>query len=441
MTINNTTTTAVTVTNTANATSTANATETRTKTYDQLKGIAGWVRSTNKDAVHNLAVAIMGYRRQYGSAGIANFAKSWLEPTLQRTVADLQAKGYTVAFKQVGAELGYRNYLFDVSKDDTTSDVLYVAHYDTVDRDTGTAQTRWSKNTAQTVASEHQMKYKAVSVKDGIAYLDMTQSANDGAGCLGADDGAGLAVMINLMAHGVLGGYCFTTGEECGGIGAEAVRTQAEPFLKQYNYSIEIDRRGFDDVVWAQSVGECASITHAQWLCDQLNKHKMPRGNFKPSDLGSYTDVATFADIIPENINIASGYINAHSSNEQVHLPYLDALADALAGLDWSSAKVTRVAGDFGVPSYSYGGYGYDYYDYPYYGSRGNSKGVSKATGASYKREISDTDIAKIFLMHTDFMRYALSYGAVTYDDLDALAEEFFGYNLDLVLESHEGLF
>lgn len=402
------------------------------KTYkkyepQKLGGVKGWVFPADRNAPSVLASQIMGYRRQYRSQGIALFAKEWLIPKLQEIVAQLEKAGYTVATKVINSDSnghGYHNFMFDVSKDNDFGKTLYVAHYDTVDRDTGFAETRYGHG-APTHSDKVQLTRKHVSVRDGVAFIDESNVLNSDVACLGADDGAGLAVMLNLMANGVLGGYCFTTGEEVGGVGAEAVLTHAEPFLKQYDFAVEIDRRGTKDMVYEQSVGECASKEFAQWLVDELGMgHEL-------SNRGSYTDVATFAEVIPENVNIASGYINAHSADEQVLLPYLDQLADALRKVDWSKAKAERKAGDFNLPSYYGKGYDYGYgygsgYSYGY-GYSSKSSTYTKPDNPQLTEPVPDL-LADLFAVDTDFMRHCILHGGIEcYYGLDTACYGYYG--------------
>ena len=421
--------------------------KTQKYTPQQLKGIKGWLFPNDRYAPSVLATQIMSYRRQYRSEGIKLFVKEWFEPKLHEIITGLESNGYTVAIKLVGSKSndgdmdGYLNYLIDVSKDDKLGNVLYVAHYDTVDRDTGYTETRYGHGTPTTY-TQNQATKKKVSIREGVAFINELLPENKSVACLGADDGAGLAVMLNLLATGTIGGYCFTTGEEVGGVGASDVLDQAESFLKQYSYSIEIDRRGETDMVYEQSVGECASKDFAQWLCDSLNM------GHKPSDKGSYTDVATFAEVIPENINIASGYINAHSADEQVSLPYLDNLAKALKGLDWSKAKVTRKAGDFNLPVYTrsrYSGsryYGYDYgynddFDYGYGWAKQAKTAVRDTTATDLDEPVPDL-LAWVFGVDPDFMAHCLREGGIEcLYDVDTACYGYYGISFEDVVKQY----
>lgn len=389
-----------------------------------LAGEKGWKpSSTDGWTASNLALRIMAYRRQYRSSGIANFVAHWLEPTLLDLTTTLRVHGYTVAVQVVGTEAGKKNYCIDVSRDDTVGTTLFVAHYDTVDRDysmKGTvpyvldkATKKYVPDTKATAIPERLIK--EITVKDGIARLDLAHKNNIDVGCLGADDGAGLAVMLRLMSKGVIGGYCFTTGEECGGIGADEVLQGATAFLKQYKRSVEVDRRGTSEIVYSQGAGDCASIAFTQWLCDTLGM------GHKPSPNGSYTDVATFAEVIPENVNVASGYTNAHTPNEQVDLVYLDNLATALGNISvelWEQSPCERVAGDFGSNNASFGNW-YDDYD------------TRTLTRKGADTELSTNTVLTLFQLDKDFMTYALRVGMVNNEDLDYLLQEFYGEGLD----------
>lgn len=410
----------------------------------KLKGQLGWTLKDKKvfDA-SKLAVEIMGYRRQYRSQGIINFAKVWLEPTLNNIIEDLKSRGYTVAVQIAGQNsYGYANICIDVSKADVLGDTLFVAHYDTVDRDISAATSykgrtwnnqtgKWETLAAPDISPDKQPLRKHVNIRDGIAYIDKTNALNAGVGCLGADDGAGLAVMLNLMYRGVIGGYCFTSGEECGGIGAGEVLKDAEQYLKQYKRSIEIDRRCCEEIVWCQGVGECASEEFTQWLCDELGM------GHKPSDLGTYTDVATFAQVIPENVNIASGYINAHTPDEKVDLVYLDNLAEALFKADWSKAPEHRKANDFG----KYAGYEFDDYYYDCYGTCGKPSSKTKKSVYKYGQSfepLSETSKKMLMiLMGQDdgFRDYVFSETIETEEEFEIVLENWYGKGSDCFVE------
>ena len=65
--------------------------------------------------------------------------------------------------------------------------------------------------------------------------------------------------------------------------------------------------------------------------------------------MGVYTDVSEFAEVIPENVNIAAGYENQHTYKENVNLVYVETLVEKLIAVDWSKLSIKRTPGDFGL--------------------------------------------------------------------------------------------
>ena len=160
---------------------------------------------------------------------------------------------------------------------------------------------------------------------------------------LGADDGVGVAVLVNLIAHKVPGYYVFTQGEERGGIGAKYLRDHHADLLKQFDRAIAFDRKATYSVITHQSRGRCCSDEFAQSLADQLNLRGMM---YAPDDTGVYTDTAEFVDVIPECTNLSAGYYNEHSDREWVDIDHVKALFDATVTLDWETLPVKREAVD-----------------------------------------------------------------------------------------------
>lgn len=400
-----------------------------------LEVIEGWKLPKDNLSASNIAVSVMSFRRQYESTGIANFISAFFEPMLKEIKVILESKGYTVAMVEVGIGAGFKNYLIDVSKNGETSPVLYVAHYDTVDRDTAFSRTRYGTTQTHPTNKTEERLYKSVLVEDNIASLDVSSVINTDAACLGADDGAGLAVMLNLLQRGILGGYCFTTGEECGGIGAlEVTRdTRGKAFLRQYKISIEIDRRGKDEIVHEQGAGKCASVEFTQWLCDEL---KM---GHKPSEFGSYTDVSDFAEFICENVNISAGYVGAHTTNEQVCLDYLDRLADSLSNVKWDITKVKRTENDYGFKKL--GKNDYNFYD-DLYGGWNKLNSYTQADDAKNYLALSDEDIdalKRICMVNDDFFNHVVAFAIETLADLDSVCVSVFGMEWEDVRDHYIG--
>lgn len=158
---------------------------------------------------------------------------------------------------------------------------------------------------------------------------------------LGADDGAGVAMLMHMIWGGVRGYYIFTQGEERGGVGARYLAEKQEDLLKEFDRAIAFDRRGIDSVITHQGWGRCCSDTFGTALADALmNGHDALM--MLNDDTGVYTDTAEFTDIIPECTNISVGYAREHTQEESLDLIYFQNLAAAVLTFDWDALPVER---------------------------------------------------------------------------------------------------
>ena len=157
---------------------------------------------------------------------------------------------------------------------------------------------------------------------------------------LGADDGAGVAMLMHLLHAGVPAYYIFTQGEECGGIGAKHLANNWQDGLAKFDRAIAFDRRGIDSVITHQGYGRCCSDVFAQALADELCADMTLM--YLPDDTGVYTDTAEFVDIIPECTNISVGYYNEHSERESLDILHFQALAERVAKIDWDMLPTDR---------------------------------------------------------------------------------------------------
>jgi hypothetical protein len=209
----------------------------------------------------------------------------------------------------------------------TAHRTLFVAHVDTVHRDDG--------------ANKFIKAHGKWFAKDAP---------------LGADDGAGCAMLMHLLCSGVPGYYIFTQGEECGGIGAKHLADHHKDLLRQFDRAIAFDRRGVDSVITHQGYGRCCSDEFADALADALNEDL--RLMYLPDNTGVYTDTAEFTDLIPECTNISVGYDREHSDKESLDIYHFMALAERVVQIAWDNLPTKR---DPSVvepePDYSYAYY------------------------------------------------------------------------------------
>lgn len=196
----------------------------------------------------------------------------------------------------------------------------------------------------------------------------------DGTSILGADDKAGVTIMLWMIFHKIPGLYYFFLGEEVGCVGSKALATKLKTDkIESITKVISFDRRGYDSVITFQASTRCCSDNFANALSEQLNKNKC--FNYKPDPSGIWTDSAQFVKIYPECTNISVGYKNEHSFIESQDLEHLEQLADTCLKIDWDSLPVER---DPSVVDYGYNSYwGREYDDYGYYYGQGY---VSKKT-------------------------------------------------------------
>ena len=206
--------------------------------------------------------------------------------------------------------------------DGGTSRTLFVAHMDTVHRVDG----------RNTFVQDRKNK--------------LLKAAGDP---LGADDGAGVAMLVHLLKHGVPGLYVFTVGEEVGGVGASAfAQTNHKLLANEIDRAIAFDRRGGTSVITHQSRGKCASDEFAEALSAKLNDANDAL-LYMPDDTGVYTDTAEFTHLVPECTNISVGYDHEHSAHETLDLAHFEALAAGVLTFDWDTLPTTRKPGDMGM--------------------------------------------------------------------------------------------
>lgn len=160
----------------------------------------------------------------------------------------------------------------------------------------------------------------------------------DGKTILGADDKAGMTVLLYMIENEVPGLYYFFIGEEVGGIGSSAASCMS---FSDYNKCISFDRRGYDSVITEQWFGKCCSDEFAKALAQELNTKHLTF-NFRPDPTGIFTDSASFMNDIPECTNISVGYFSEHQVTERQDINFLIRLCEAAIKVDWDSLPVMR---------------------------------------------------------------------------------------------------
>lgn len=155
---------------------------------------------------------------------------------------------------------------------------------------------------------------------------------------LGADDGAGVALLCHMICNNIAGHYFFFAGEEIGGIGSMYLADNFSNIFPalQLNRAIAFDRKGTSDVVVEQFCGKCCSDVFVDALCVELGL------DYKPA-IGSFTDTANFVGIIPECTNVSVGYYNEHSKSEYLDVGYLEKLSNVILKVQWELLPVGEI--------------------------------------------------------------------------------------------------
>ena len=204
----------------------------------------------------------------------------------------------------------------------------------------------------------------------------------DGRTTLGADDKAGITVLLWMIQNNVPGLYYFFIGEEVGCIGSGKAAKSMDfshinPVPKSgfykgnYDRIISFDRRDVGSVITFQSSSRCCSDDFADALCRELNQTR--KMSYKKDTGGVYTDSAEFTHLIPECTNVSVGYYKEHTTNESQDIIHLTNLAEACVKVDWEKLPTKRDPKthewkDYSYPTSSRKDYTYDeYYDYGQY--------------------------------------------------------------------------
>jgi hypothetical protein len=210
----------------------------------------------------------------------------------------------------------FGNYYKLVGKSET----MFTSHLDTADR--------------------KQSKVNLIrEVKNGDEFIMTDEST-----ILGADDKAGVSVMLYMISHNVPGIYYFFLGEERGGIGSGQVSSAFETIahLKGVKRCVSFDRRNYYSVITQQLGMQCCSDEFGIALAAEYNKNGM---KLKLDPTGIYTDSANFIDQIPECTNISVGYFNEHTGTEHQNMTFLEKLAKASISVNWESLPTVKKVG------------------------------------------------------------------------------------------------
>ena len=164
--------------------------------------------------------------------------------------------------------------------------------------------------------------------------------STDGSSILGADDKAGVTIMLYMIEHNVPGLYYFFVGEEVGGIGSSDLAYNGHTNLDGIEKCVSFDRRGYYSVITEQMSESCCSETFADSICLAFEEQGM---KFKKDNTGIFTDSANFIGLIKECTNISVGYFHEHKKCEYQNITFLEKLCDACTKIDWDNLPTKNI--------------------------------------------------------------------------------------------------
>lgn len=279
--------------------------------------------------VPTLLTGILSRRRAHQSKGDKNF-RTWLVEyigTTLKTTVRVDSSGNIIAMV------------------DDKSDILFSCHTDT----------------CHGMKESDEDKPQALCFDPAFGHLFLEDQKS--AGVLGADDGAGVYLMLEMIKAKVPAKYIFHAGEERGGIGAKAFVTNPAntAFIDDLSAVIALDRhcRGAPEVITHQGGRECASRETADWIAHQLNQVEFNFAeDWKQSSGGVYTDSKEYASLVPECLNLTVFYDKQHSPQEILDVYELEKLRRALIAIDWHAMPIKRKPAPANVYQPYNGGYG-----------------------------------------------------------------------------------
>lgn len=172
--------------------------------------------------------------------------------------------------------------------------------------------------------------------------LDGNIVKTDGKSILGADDKAGVTIMLYMIEKQIPGLYYFFLGEEVGCVGSKKLAEEHKvEKIAGINKVISFDRRGTDSVITYQASSRCCSDKFAETLASELNSVESTF-KYTTDPTGIYTDSAQFVKIYSECTNISVGYYQEHTFSERQDLSHLEKLAEACTKINWTQLPVER---------------------------------------------------------------------------------------------------
>lgn len=207
--------------------------------------------------------------------------------------------------------------------------VLFSCHTDTMHDGEGLNEIRVDEFGITTAWSKTPKRVRSGMCKGGVTcHHDPMHKVELQRDVLGADDGAGIYIMLRMIEAGIYGTYVFHADEEIGCVGSQALASETFSIdgfdlATDFTHAIAFDRKGTSDVVYDQ-MGEvmCSNRCRIE-LMARLNVGTPM--SYKPA-IGLVTDTAMYSELVPECINLSVGYYDEHTNDERLDLGHLEML-------------------------------------------------------------------------------------------------------------------
>jgi len=160
-----------------------------------------------------------------------------------------------------------------------------------------------------------------------------------GSNCLGADNTAGVWLMCEMIRASVPGLYVFHRSEEEGGIGSGFIAKETPELVEGIRAAIAFDRRGTQSIITHQWAGRSCSDAFGHSLAATLDM------DMHLDTGGTFTDTASYVDLIGECTNVSAGFTHEHSTAETLSVSHLVKLREALLSADFSQLVFSREPG------------------------------------------------------------------------------------------------
>ena len=242
-------------------------------------------------------LAILSWKRPFDTDGEELFARTYLDPIPGMT------------------QDTFRNRMLHIPhKDGTASRVMFASHIDTCHREEG---------------------YQRLAIILDETGRPFARTRKGEGNCLGADDGTGVWLMLEMIAAKRPGKYFFHRGEEVGCKGSRWIVANNPDALANIDAAIAFDRRDFTNIITHQGGERGCSEAFATSLAAQLP-------GFKADPTGLYTDTKQYFRKISECTNISVGYQDQHGPLERQYLDFADSIRTALLALDTTTLTIAR---------------------------------------------------------------------------------------------------